>query len=212
MAGLDGSGQQPFMRAFCSLEKLYSGDVLSKGDVYTGRSYLRFMEQGITFAASGRLEEGLIAGLTLTEHMALVSDTGIFIQWAEAARKMRIGIDRFRVRGAATDHIEQLSGGNQQRVLMTLLPEQPTALILEQPTRGLDVESAQWIWQQLLEKRQHGTAIMFSSAELEEIVAYSDRILVFFAGHVYEIPDASTTNSDELGYLIGGGFMERTGS
>ena len=112
------------------------------------------------------------------------------------------------MRGQAEDLIEQLSGGNQQRVLMALLPANPRLLILEQPTRGLDVESARWIWQLLLERRESGTAIIFSSAELDELVAYSDRILVFYAGRVHEVADVAATTIDELGYLIGGEFSQ----
>jgi simple sugar transport system ATP-binding protein len=83
-------------------------------------------------------------------------------------------------------------------------------MILEQPTRGLDVDSARWIWQQLLTRRANGTAIIFSSAELDELVAYSDRILVFYAGRVCEVPDTNRTTIDELGHLIGGNFMGAT--
>jgi simple sugar transport system ATP-binding protein len=110
------------------------------------------------------------------------------------------------VRGRPDNHIEELSGGNQQRLLMALMPEQPVAMVLEQPTRGLDVESARWIWQQLLARRETGTAIVFSSAELDEVAAYSDRILVFYAGRVYEVDDTAQTSIDELGQLIGGEF------
>jgi simple sugar transport system ATP-binding protein len=79
-------------------------------------------------------------------------------------------------------------------------------MVLEQPTRGLDVDSARWIWQQLLMRRANGTAIIFSSPELDELVTYSDRILVFYAGRVCEVPDTSRASSDEIGRLIGGQF------
>jgi simple sugar transport system ATP-binding protein len=90
---------------------------------------------------------------------------------------------------------------------MALLPQKPLLLALEQPTRGLDVDSARWIWQQLLARRAGGTAILFASPDLDELVTYSDRILVFYAGHVYEISDASQITIDELGHLIGGDFQ-----
>ncbi|MCA9896063.1 MAG: sugar ABC transporter ATP-binding protein, partial [Anaerolineae bacterium] len=115
-------------------------------------------------------------------------------------------IDHYAIRGRSTDNIEQLSGGNQQRVLMALLPDTPSLLVLEQPTRGLDVESANWIWQQLLARRDGGTAIIFSSAELEELVTYSDRILVFYAGRIHEVTDVANVSIDALGHMIGGEF------
>ena len=93
---------------------------------------------------------------------------------------------------------------------MTLLPDKPAVMVLEQPTRGLDVESARWIWQQLLERRERGTAIVFSSPELDELVTYSDRIIVFYAGRFHIITDVSRVTIDELGHLIGGAFLEKS--
>ena len=206
LAGLDGSGQELFMRACAGLVDIEDGTISVNGLDKTGKPYREFMREGVVFAASGRLEEGLIAGLTLTEHIALVMDNETRVDWKEAQKHTQSQITYYNIRGRSTDNIEQLSGGNQQRVLMALLPEQPTALILENPTRGLDVDSARWIWTQLLERRKTGSAIIFSSAELDELVAYSDRILVFYAGRIHEVADAKQTNIDELGHLIGGEF------
>jgi simple sugar transport system ATP-binding protein len=172
----------------------------------TGRSYRQFLQNGVVFGAAGRLEEGLIAGLTLTEHMALVKGESAIIDWPTITANTQQYINHYKVRGRPNDQIEQLSGGNQQRVLMALLPETPCVLFLEQPTRGLDVDSARWIWQQLLERRERGTAIVFSSPELDELVAYSDRILVFYAGRIHEVTDVANTTIDQLGHLIGGEF------
>jgi simple sugar transport system ATP-binding protein len=160
----------------------------------------------LVFGAAGRIEEGLIAGLTLTEHTALVADDGLRVDWKAVQERTLNQIERYRVKGRASDQIEQLSGGNQQRVLIGLLPDNPHLLILEQPTRGLDVDSARWIWKQLLERRKDGTAIIFNSAELDELVAYSDRIFVFYSGRIHEVPDVSQTSIEELGHLIGGEF------
>ncbi|MBZ0295626.1 MAG: ATP-binding cassette domain-containing protein [Anaerolineae bacterium] len=207
LAGLDGSGQELFMRACVGLIRPLSGRERIRGQDMVGKPYRQYLQRGVVFGAAGRLEEGLVAGLTLTEHMALVMDNQPMIDWQKAEEATRQNIQHYNIRGRASDQIEQLSGGNQQRVLMALLPARPELVILEQPTRGLDVDSAQWIWQQLLERRQHGTAIVFSSPELDELVTYSDRILVFFAGKIYEIPDVSKVTIDELGYLIGGEFV-----
>ena len=208
LAGLDNSGQSLTMRAICGLEPVTGGRVLVENEDMTNRSYRHFLRNGVVFGAAGRLEEGLIAGLTLTEHMALVRGKHRFLDWPALAQHTLESLEHYDVRGQADDLIEQLSGGNQQRVLMALLPANPRLLILEQPTRGLDVESARWIWQLLLERRESGTAIIFSSAELDELVAYSDRILVFYAGRVHEVADVAATTIDELGYLIGGEFSQ----
>jgi simple sugar transport system ATP-binding protein len=188
------------------LDHVHGGHVLVNGQDLTNKPYTALASVGLTFCAAGRVEEGLIAGLTLTEHMALAQGGGTRIDWQEARQKMKKQIEHFDIRGREFDPIEALSGGNQQRVLMALLPEKPTALVLENPTRGLDVDSARWIWEQLLKRRNVGTGIIFNSPDLDELVAYSDRIFVFYSGQVIEVPDVRQTNVDELGRMIGGHF------
>ena len=78
-------------------------------------------------------------------------------------------------------------------------------LLLEQPTRGLDVESVIYLWSKLKERCNQGEAIIFTSSDLDELLLYSDRILVFFAGKVSGPLAAASTTVDELGHLIGGG-------
>lgn len=206
LAGLDGSGQELFMRACARLQRVDSGSLTLNGDDILHATYRELFHRGLVFGAAGRIEEGLIAGLTLTEHTALVADDGLRIDWKSVQKRTVSQVDRYRVKGRPSDNIEQLSGGNQQRVLIGLLPDDPQLLILEQPTRGLDVDSARWIWTQLLQRRETGAAIIFNSAELDELVAYSDRILVFYSGRVYEVKDVNQTSIDELGHLIGGEF------
>jgi len=209
LAGLGGSGQELFMRACVRLQRVTSGALSYNGQNILNASYQQLFRRGCVFGADGRLEEGLIAGLTLTEHTALVTDDRLQIDWNAVAKLTASRIERYRVKGRASDNIEQLSGGNQQRVLIGLLPDDPKLLILEQPTRGLDVDSARWIWTQLLERCQQGAAIIFNSSDLEELVTYSDRIFVFYAGRIHEVPDVSGTSIDELGHMIGGEFMSK---
>ena len=208
LAGLDGSGQELFMRACARLQRINSGGLRLNGNNIVGASYRQLFFRGCIFGAAGRLEEGLIAGLTLTEHTALVADDHMRIDWKSMQKRADSRIDQYRVKGRASNNVEQLSGGNQQRVLMGLLPDDPQLLILEQPARGLDVDSARWIWTQLLERCRQGTAIIFNSSDLEELVTYSDRIYVFYSGRVYQVPDVSQTSIDELGHLIGGEFQQ----
>lgn len=204
LAGLEGSGQEILLRACVGLLRPSRGHIVLDGVDMTGKSYRDFVARGVSFGAAGRLEEGLVAGLTLTEHMALVTETGTFVDWKRARNRTAEQIKYYNVRGFPDSQIETLSGGNQQRLLMALMPAQPRLMVLEQPTRGLDVDSARWIWEQLLQRRDTGTAILFSSPDLEELVAYSHRIIVFYAGRAVAIVDARRTSIDELGRFIGG--------
>ena len=127
-----------------------------------------------------------------------------FINWALARGDAGRKIEEFNIIGSPSTLVEGLSGGNQQRALLALLPDCLRLLLLEHPTRGLDVESALWVWDRLLERREEGTAILFTSTDLDEILERSDRILVFSGGKMLEILDASRTDVEQLGYLIGG--------
>ncbi len=205
LVGLDGSGQERFLRAITGLIKPQGGKLWLKEKDHTHTPYRRLMREGVFFGASGRIEEGLIKGMSLTEHTALLTEQDLTIQWQRAQNLTQERISHYQVKGKPQSLIETLSGGNQQRVLISLLPDTPTVLSLEQPTRGLDVDSASWIWEQLEARRQRGAGIVFSSAELDEVLAYSDRILVFFDGKITVIDDVTQVNVDRLGELIGGG-------
>lgn len=205
LAGLDGSGQELFLRALVGLVKPQRGSLWLNGRDHTTTAYRDLLREGVFFGAVGRIEEGLIGGMTITEHLALVYDTHATIRWQDARARALERIARYNIRGTPESPLNTLSGGNQQRVLMSLIADALNVLALEQPTRGLDLDSARWIWETLEERRKAGAGIVFSSAELDEILAYSDRILVFFEGRITEITDISTVTVEKLGQLIGGG-------
>ena len=207
LAGLDGSGQGEFVRSCTGLIRPEDGRILVDGHPMVGLTYHQFANAGVAFLPAGRLEEGLIKGMTLTEHFALtLPGKAPWVNWPGAWRMTRERIQHFNVKGRPGSPIQTLSGGNQQRFALSLLPSNLRLLLLEHPTRGLDVESANYIWEQLLQRRAEGTAIVFISAELDEIVAYSDRILVFFGGRVTLVDDPAEMTASRLGELIGGRF------
>src|SRR3989304_10048701 len=88
--------------------------------------------------------------------------------------------------------------------MLSLLQASLSLVLIEHPTRGLDIESVIYIWGKLKERCRHGAAIVFISSDLEEILQYSDRVLVFFSGKVSEPLDAATTSVEQLGQMIGG--------
>ena len=205
LAGLEGSGQELLLKACAGLLPLAEGRRLLVGSDITPLGYHATCQHGVRYLAAGRLEEGLVSGLTLTEHLALVTEQPSFlVDWAANRRQTAERIARYQVVGTPESSVEQLSGGNQQRFLFGLLPASLKLILMEHPTRGLDLRSTDWIWQQLNERRRDGTAILFISADLDEIIERSDRIAVFYAGRMSRIVDAAQTNVDELGHLIGG--------
>jgi simple sugar transport system ATP-binding protein len=160
---------------------------------------------GVAYVSAGRLEEGLVAGLSLTEHLLLAEPPRSFmLDWEAAKRETERRIAAYEVVGIPATRAEELSGGNQQRLLFGLLNPGLKLLLLQDPTRGLDVRSTEYIWERMYERRADGTAIMFASADLDEIIERSDRIAVFSGGVMSRVVDASDTSVDELGHLIGG--------
>ncbi|MDH5507545.1 MAG: ATP-binding cassette domain-containing protein [Anaerolineae bacterium] len=205
LAGLEGSGQSLVLQACAGLLQPSRGEILLDGSDVTQASYHEMQDYGTAYIAAGRLEEGLVAGLTLTEHMILAAPQHSFmLDWEAARQNTANRIERFQVVGTPETLADELSGGNQQRLLFSMLNEPLKLILLEQPTRGLDVRSTNWIWEELYHWRAAGSVIVFISADLDEIIERSDRIAVFSGGVMSRIVDAAETSVDELGHLIGG--------
>ncbi len=205
LAGIEGSGQRLFLRACAGLLAPSAGEIWIAGSKMNRQPYGKFLERGVAYLPAGRLEEGLVPGLSLTEHFVLVGRSkDFFINWGAAESEAKARIQEYSIRGVPSTRVESLSGGNQQRALLSLLRPDLNLLLLEHPTRGLDIESTMWVWNQLLERRRRGTAIVFASADLDEILEYSDRILVFSGGRVAQALSAKETSVAQLGELIAG--------
>lgn len=167
--------------------------------------YHEFYAQGGAFVPAGRLDEGLVAGLSLTEHMILAAPEHSFmVNWNAAREEIQKRINQVNVVGRPESDVAELSGGNQQRAMIALLNAPLRLIMLEHPTRGLDVTSANHIWGLFQQRRREGTAFMFISADLDELLERSDRIAVFSGGRLIQIVRASDTSVEELGYMIGG--------
>lgn len=205
LAGMEGSGQRLFLRMLAGLMRPVSGRIIFNDTNFTGKTYPDFQKAGVAYLPASRLEEGLIPGMTLTEHFILSEEhREVFVDQRGALEVTEERIRDFYIKGTPFSQVEQLSGGNQQRALLALLRRKLGLILMEHPTRGLDIESSIWIWSKMKERCKNCTSIVFTSSDLDEILQYSDRILVFFGGLVSKPIDANATNVDELGQLIGG--------
>lgn len=205
LAGMEGSGQTLFLRMLAGLKRPVGGNIFFDGTNFTGKNYLAFQKAGVAYLPAARLEEGLIPGMSLTEHFILSEEHHeLFVDQKSAVDLTEERIRDFFIKGTPSSQIEQLSGGNQQRALLALLRNRLRLILMEHPTRGLDIESAIWIWSKMKERCKDCASIVFTSSDLDEILQYSDRILVFFGGLVSRPLDAKSTTVDELGQWIGG--------
>ena len=205
LAGLEGSGQSVFLRTAAGLIPPRSGTIHFCRENMTGRDYHHFADKGLAFQPTDRLEEGLVSDLTIAEHFAVQDQKqGLFLDKFRAAAQAGHGIDKFKILGTRESTAESLSGGNQQRLLLSFLPQKPSLLLLENPTRGLDLESAHWVWEHLQAYCETGTGIVFSSSELDEILMVAHRVLVFFNGRIIEDVATDQTDVNALGRALAG--------
>jgi len=211
LAGMEGSGQAVILRTLAGIVRPTGGHIYmmdGKEGVRTdlaGKHYFQFRNNGISFLPAARLEEGLIQGMSLAEHFALAEkQDGFMVDREDIDDLAGQRIKDFNIRGTPESRIEELSGGNQQRAELALMRNPLRLLLLEHPTRGLDIESSMYIWGKLKQRCIEGASILFISSDLDEIVHYSDRILVFFGGRVSAAFEASQVTIDQLGQLIGG--------
>lgn len=205
LAGLEGSGQSLLIKACSGLIQPNKGALTVNGEDFTHRSYHKTVSSGVAFVGAGRLEEGLVTGLSLTEHMVLSrSKHEFWIDWETNNKLTEERIQQYKVVGKPDSNADQLSGGNQQRFMFSMLNSTLKLILMENPTRGLDVRSINYIWEKLFERREDGTAILFLSADLDEVIERSDRIAVFSGGKMSRIVNARETNVEELGHMIGG--------
>lgn len=206
LAGMEGSGQDLLLRAGVGLLRPVSGQVIVNGSDLTNKNYLDYMKDGVSYLPASRLEEGLIPGLTFTEHVTITQDNKkeLFIEKDRFRKMAEEKIDAYHIIGQPDTPVESLSGGNQQRAALSLLQESLSVILLEHPTRGLDMESAIYMWDKLKFRCNLGASIFFISADLDEILLYSDRILVFFSGMVSTPLNSTETSLEQLGQLIGG--------
>ncbi|MGA2547551.1 MAG: ATP-binding cassette domain-containing protein [Rectinemataceae bacterium] len=210
LAGMEGSGQAIFLASCAGLERAVAGSVCIEAREMTSRSHHDFKREGVAYLPAARLEEGLVPGLSLEDHFILAEGKrGLFIDRRAAEMEALSRIAAYNIKGRPESPVEALSGGNQQRALLALLRDELSLILVEHPTRGLDIESTIYIWSKLKERCARGTAIVFISSDLDEILQYSDRVLVFFAGKVSPPLAAEELGVEELGRLIGGKGWEK---
>jgi len=205
LAGLSGSGRNVFLRIAAGMQLPVKGQLRLKGRDLAGKGHDAFRQEGVAFLPAGRLEDGLVPGLDITEHIMLQEASGSqFLKRRPARAKALERLESFHILAEPDWHVEALSGGNQQRLLLSLLPERPDLLLLEHPTRGLDMDAASWIWDHLQATCSNGAGIAFSSSDLDEILLFSDRVLVFFDGRILMDRPTRDLDTQILGQAIAG--------
>jgi simple sugar transport system ATP-binding protein len=210
IAGVDGNGQSELAEAVMHLRDIRSGRVLLNGADITNRSVARHRALGISYVPADRRHVGSVTEMSVADNAILglqqKFSSGVFRNIRHARESAQNLVSRFAVRPAGIDApAGKLSGGNLQKLILGReIIRASAALIVEQPTRGLDISAVEAVWQELLRARQEGKAILLISTELEELLNLADRVAVMFAGRVVGIVDAANASVEEIGRMMAG--------
>jgi simple sugar transport system ATP-binding protein len=213
IAGVAGNGQDELVESIMGLRKATDGRVTLSGRDITAASPRELHEHGVGFVPADRHRFGLVLSFPVTDNIVLndyhaapyaegmVRNDGAIRSRAQAC------VTEFDIRTPSTAVTAgTLSGGNQQKVVVAREFGRPLELlILDQPTRGLDVGSVEFIHAETIKRRDAGTAVVLISAELDEVLELSDRIGVMYRGELVAIVDARTADREEIGLLMATG-------
>ncbi len=205
MAGLIGAGRSDVAKSIFGLIKPDSGDVEFMGAPLPHGSVRQAMRRGMALAPEDRQHAGLVLPMTVEQNLSMaalksVSPWGITRKKKERALAARMVKDLSVKTAAVTLPARSLSGGNQQKlVLGKWLARTPKLLILDEPTRGVDVGAKAEIYQLIRRLAADGMAVLMISSDLPEVLSLSDRILVMRQGRISgELPAAGATQEDVL--------------
>ncbi len=177
LAGISGGGQEALLRGLAGIARSVAGELAIGGRDLAGRPATDFLAAGVHYLPAARMEEGLFPGLSLLDHVRLA-----FPDKRRQARAIFAErcVGRFRLTDTPNARADALSGGNQQRLLLSLIPDDTRLLLADNPTRGLDAASIAQIWDHFRERAAAGAAVVFFSEDLDELLAQAGRVLVFF--------------------------------
>jgi ribose transport system ATP-binding protein len=202
LAGIEGEGQREFIRAAAGIDRRYSGEVRVRDANIGGDSPGAFRRAGIGFVPDDRHAEGVFLNLTLRENFSLgfldsISRFGVVERGTEADRSKTI-IKDLRIRApSAETKLFELSGGNQQKALFGReISAKPSVLLVDEPTKGVDIGARSEIYQRLRAIADQGLAVLVSSSDGIELEGLCDRVLIFARGRiVHELTGAEVTDA-----------------
>ena len=217
VAGVDGNGQHTLGDALMNLCPLTSGKMAFDGADITAMPTRQRIKKGFAYIPEDRMTQGLVMDFTLSENYILNSyeqapfTTGKLLFHPKAVSELGDKLtEEYDVRPANPEAFaKSLSGGNQQKVILAReLSKDPKIIIAMQPTRGLDIGASEFVHQKLLEAKERGAGVLLISADLDEVLAVSDRVIVINEGEIMGQFVPGEISLGEIGLMMGG--MEQT--
>jgi ribose transport system ATP-binding protein len=187
-AGLVGSGRTEVARAICGLYRKSAGEVRLGGRRLEIRSYKDAIRQGLVYLTENRASEGLFLEMNVANNISVIDLDAVaryrLIQRKAEASLARRFVEEMQIKVASVaQKLRSLSGGNQQKVLVSkLLTISPKVVIMDEPTRGIDIGAKTQIYHLLRRLSAEGVGVIMISSELPEVVGVCDRVLVMYEG------------------------------
>ena len=213
VSGLMGAGRTEIMHAIFGNMPITGGKIFIDGVEHHIRNPREAIAAGIGFITEDRKTEGLLLEKSIAENIEICNLGKVSSKSVLSAKKcselVKQGIEEFRIKCFGPEHeCHNLSGGNQQKVVLAKwIYTDPKILILDEPTRGVDIGAKKEIYSVINDLAAKGVAVIMVSSELPEVLGMSDRIMVVHEGHVTGIIDAATADQAKVMTLATGGSL-----
>ena len=213
IAAIEGNGQSELLEAICGLLLSDSGHIRISGEDVTNRSPGEIRAKGLANIPEDRLATGVDKYASVTDNLLVgrhrdkeFNALGFHQKRSSIERYAAELYERFDIRGAGIGtEVGSMSGGNMQKVVVAREFSFDTpALVISQPTRGVDIGAMEFIHTRIIEKRNSGCAILLSSADLDEVFRLSDRIITLYEGHITGEFMADAISKEDIGYYMTG--------
>jgi simple sugar transport system ATP-binding protein len=216
IAGVAGNGQDELVEAIVGLRKPAEGSVLLDGRDVTNLPTRDMTNLGVGYVPADRHRFGLVLPFSIADNIVLTDyyrrpyARRLVRNDAAIEERGKAAVAEYDIRTPSADvTASTLSGGNQQKIVVAReLDGDLRLLVLDQPTRGLDVGSIEFIHRQAIRKRDAGTAVLLVSAELDEVLELSDRVAVMYRGQIVAVVDGRTADRNEVGVLMATGLRQ----
>jgi len=212
LAGLVGAGRTEVLRGLFGVDANVSGEICVAGRVQTIASPRDAIEAGLALVPEDRKQQGLILEMSIRHNigvsgLARHQHRGGFLNFARERQDSAQMTETLKIKAPSDRQLTQyLSGGNQQKVVLgKWLAMQPRVLLLDEPTRGVDIGAKQEIYRLMEELAEQGVAILFVSSEMEEVLSLSDRVLVMHEGRIAGEIAHDALNEEAVMQLATGG-------
>lgn len=200
IAGLVGAGRTELVRALTGADPISKGEVVLNGKAVTPRSPIEAIRNGLVLVPEDRKSQGLVLDHSIAENIGYANLSAVSRRGWVAGSRLRLFADsmiaKFGVKGRGDQNAGELSGGNQQKVVLAKwLAREPKVVVLDEPTRGIDVGARSSIYEMIVGLADRGVAVIVVSSDLEEVLGVSNRILVMAKGKQAGILDRQDVNN-----------------